>query len=443
MPHLPLVTRAEEEAAMHVVYPGEIPCRSAEQCMGFSLPGATGGGLLPEFRSFHYCVICLRARTLAAWLDQLGAPKTDIIQPYRVSIGPGEYSLEACIEPFTRRFDGITDPYPRFVAERLVWEQYGTLKQVNMAFTIQRSLRDPGIPPKQFMMHSLPILDISWPLLKKSGLFTHYEPTDNDPIVHAIRFALWGQCSLTVGSWVQSLAAWLKISNVTRNVAVCVVQHTIVQVLSKEPLLVVELRKRHDWDAFVKHSHDNMQRVQRNKDVIKKKLKMLNPNQEFLFDRLLRLSHRRHPAKREEEKKEVEEEEENDNYQHHTDKMLKLDLKKWQPRLARHQAEIRSVDLPDHWFRFTRSDLVDQFVCMKCQSFKGYVAETRVKPVYGQQNVGFDLIHSRFECYKKRPGGRLGENEEIKVCGELKQIQVAGKMIELFGQLYHASVFFW
>jgi hypothetical protein len=131
-PILPLVFRKEEEEAMRACRPGERCCLRGPACYGKCLPR---GCPLPRFRYWDLCVICLRADTLAAWLDGLGTvTKTKVVQPYYVVIGPGEYSAEACIPVTDGVFDGISDAFVRFEPTRLRWEGL-TLVQTDVEFT--------------------------------------------------------------------------------------------------------------------------------------------------------------------------------------------------------------------------------------------------------------------------------------------------------------------
>ena len=89
-------------------------------CYALRLPG---GSPVPRFRHWDLCVVCLRAETMALWLDGLGTrAKTSVVQPFRVVVGPGEYAAEACLPPWPGVFDGISDPFPRFDPTRLRWE---------------------------------------------------------------------------------------------------------------------------------------------------------------------------------------------------------------------------------------------------------------------------------------------------------------------------------
>jgi len=63
--HLPFYSRAEEEATMHAVMPGERACLYGQCCQGALLPN---GHVLPRFADFSLCVVCLRAETTRKWL---------------------------------------------------------------------------------------------------------------------------------------------------------------------------------------------------------------------------------------------------------------------------------------------------------------------------------------------------------------------------------------
>ena len=129
---LPLVSRAEETAALRAAAPGERGCIRGEGCAALRLPR---GHLPPRFKHFTQCVVCLRAQALDVWLSNLVAEEKVHAQEFRNIIGEGEYSAEACIQPCTRGYDGITDPIVRFCPLRLIWE--GTrLKQKNVDFVL-------------------------------------------------------------------------------------------------------------------------------------------------------------------------------------------------------------------------------------------------------------------------------------------------------------------
>jgi len=202
-PILPLVFRAEEEEAMRACRPGERACLRGPACYGWSLPR---GCQLPRFRYWvrpscidcltqqDLCVVCLRADTLAAWLDGLGStPKTRVVQPYYVVIGPGEYAAEACIPIWdggeisaarsltTSVFDGISDAFVRFDPLRLRWEGLD-LVQTDAEFTAF---------PQQIMLPSgLP--DLFGELLH-SGLLTPLAKTKAPGILRTLQDALWSR----------------------------------------------------------------------------------------------------------------------------------------------------------------------------------------------------------------------------------------------------------
>lgn len=94
-PVLPLVLRAEEDEAMRACAPGEQPCINDARCCGANMPR---GHVLPRFRQWAECALCLRARALTAWLAGLGGSADGVIQLYRNEIGPGEYAMEATIQ---------------------------------------------------------------------------------------------------------------------------------------------------------------------------------------------------------------------------------------------------------------------------------------------------------------------------------------------------------
>jgi hypothetical protein len=248
--HLPLVTRAAEEAMLRAYRPGEEPCMFGSSCKGM-VDVVNGHDILPSFMN-HTCILCLRAKTLAEWLDGLGETKTTIIQPYRNATGPGEYRESACIIPMTTRFDGITDPIVRYDPDGLAWKNQRII-QYKCHYEIIPSVTGKSRVKKQYMMRQLPYLDITLDILY-SGLFCHvvHEPT---PIQRHLRTALWSNQSADMdSSWIHTIFP-LHVSPSVETARTFILWN-LTAVISTNPILVAALNKRHRWNAFVDYVHD-------------------------------------------------------------------------------------------------------------------------------------------------------------------------------------------
>jgi hypothetical protein len=236
---LPLVFRAEEEQAMRACCEGERGCLRGPACYALNLPD---GRLPPRFRHWDLCVVCLRADTLARWLDGLGVePKTGVIQPYYVVIGPGEYSMEACIPIWDGVWDGMSDPFVRFDPPRLRWVD-GVLRQLDVEFT--------AFPKQITLANGLP--DIFKELVL-CGLLAPRNKTKTPGILNSIQTALWSRSpQLNVASsWIRALHACYGHTDLTTSEAVRCVYEYIVWYTQQNPVVEARLRELHpSWAIF-------------------------------------------------------------------------------------------------------------------------------------------------------------------------------------------------
>ena len=406
--HLPLIGRADEEATMHAVMPGEQACLHGKRCQGALLPN---GYTLPRFPDFSHCIICLRAETTRRWLEGLGETQTEILQPYRNAIGPGEYAVEACIQPVLPTFEGVSDPIARFVPWRLRWEGF-VLKQTDMAFYLRPSLHHEARPPNQLLLPNGHV-DVFLHVLKAGLLFPFKTPLG---ISYSLHRAIWFKDpKLPLDStWVQAAHQWCFGGDVTAQSASWAVKAQVVALTLLFPLFRDILCTRHpDWPGFE-------QNVMSAVDLIR-----ASPDEETY--RKCKTGFRR-------------------------ERFI-------MPLKLAFVSKTTMVGIPRHWPKLSRADRDVQYVCTKCDAFKGALMDSGLKkqrlaeakrlknkgakrqqPVdvdryaFGQRHVSYNYETGAYSCFKQRAGGRLAR--PVEPCGELSPVDVLGNFLILKGRCY-------
>jgi hypothetical protein len=364
-----LVAKAEEELMMRPVAPGERPCRYGAACRGARL---AAGDILPAFRHWPFCVLCLRADTTRDWLRGLGQSKPAVIQPYRVAIAEGEYALEACLTPVSPRFDGICDPFPRYTEDRLFWCD-GRLRQCNMDFQRVPSLRGPAPVLQQFPLRRLPLMDAT-PQLLRAGLLAPRAPATEPGILRSMQQALHEAAPQLnpESTWLQALRRYYLPAQPAGGASQGAVLEFIVDAVADEPLLLEAARALHDWDAFARLVREHMQGLREGAPP---------PG---LRPALACLRHLPEPPE---------------------------------------GGAVLEVPLPAHWLTPPRADRDVQFVCLSCRAFKGTVVQPgEPLTAYGQTHVAYSLADEEYRCFRRKGGGCLA--------GDITRVQFRGNLVE-------------
>jgi len=395
---LPLVSRAEETAALRAAAPGERGCIRGEGCAALRLPR---GHLPPRFKHFTQCVVCLRAQALDVWLSNLVAEEKVHAQEFRNIIGEGEYSAEACIQPCTRGYDGITDPIVRFCPLRLIWE--GTrLKQKNVDFVLVPSLRHEPRPPGCVW------LDNGFPdafaEFMRAGVLAAASPSALRGIAGSMYRALFVKAPELdlASSWINLLfdKSFAETPLNQKTAALAVREH-VIWIAESNPVFERHLLELHPrWNEFVAETCSQARRV-----------RFLGLDPEFV------------------------------EFGGHRRRFLDVLKPAGAPRA------LRTFPVPLHWIPPARGDQTDQLICDTCGEFKGFVnkASRRAKAkklktassgfdLFGQRNVSFEMDGETLKCFRKKTSGRNGVS---KLCpGTLKSVRVAGHALEIQGVLF-------
>ena len=453
-PVLPLVTRAQEESFMRATAPGEMPCMNGLQCWGTR----TGGRVLPAFLQWRECVLCMRAETTLAWLSS--QERDEIVQPYRVSVGPGEYAEEAILSHRTTAFAGITDPYPRFVQDRLRWQGH-QLVQVNMEYRLTPSLCQRAVPPAQFMMQNLPFVDVSRELFW-SGVFGARMALPSSSLLKEM------QAAAVHAGFLQGIFEKGKKAKVNLKVKrlnelfTGAMDGSLAQV--QEPLTPME---RAAVDAIPKHVYIvySMQRALWHKGS------ELNPHSTWIHSLgkdgilaaiyriiradqvLLQEARRRHPQ--------FDAGTLDPNQETFAECMQRLirrpgradepgSAEAWAALKANHAAgvkpdkdllalvrndyakelaNVRYVPLPAHRITKSRPDRDTQYLCAQCRKFKGVIMEKRQKMAYGGIDISLDAGTGKLHCFHK--SGR-----KKRPCGELLPVQFYGNVVIMLNEAF-------
>jgi len=433
---LPLVTRREEEEALHACRPGERPCINDARCAGAAMPG---GSTLPRFKAWAECVLCLRARVLADWLEGLGEPQTRVLQPYRVSVGPDGYAEEATIQPVAELmrlpardpddppklvpvvpcFDGVTDPFVRFCPERLRWAG-DTVDQSSLHYRLRPSVRHAARPPEQVFFGGR--LDV-WRELLRCGLFCpRFAGTKKVPprgILAAMQAALWARDPALdkKSTWVASLVEQYGAAPVVA------VRRRIVDAVGANPVLLAEARRRHPrWDEYAAAVP-----VQPKLDA--KRARLLVVHQETFAAFLARAHRRGRLADAEPPQLDVA------RAMHAkgtADAAVLAHVRK------RDGPGVRLLPAPAHWPELEATRV--QCACVSCHSYKGaelyapkaFFYGDGEHHMFGQRGVAFSLVTNQRFCFKKNKG-RKGPKRLRETCAPLVDFHLGGSVLELFG----------
>ncbi len=435
--------------------PGEAPCIHGGGCRGVQMPD---GYILPRMPPWTECVLCLRARATLGWLQHLGGTCPQILPVYRNVIGEGEYAAEATLQPVGPRFDGITDPIVRFAPERMRWRGE-TLDQSSMYYRLQPSLHHPARPVTQVRLAN-GLVDV-FKSVAASGLLG---PKGEDTISFSMQRALWSRDPLldVTSTWVRALmrhyypdapharlrdeaqadfdaaaaTPWRDTADAAlataeaneRELAALAVRRRIVEQARCNPVLQAALEARHAyWPEFCALVEacppDTEAMVVLRRDL--KRLAPLRANQETVEARVFRLRKRALGAETDMETcKRLHEADDKDKaFLYHVAK----------------EAEdgVFTLPAPSHWP--DHPDVGLQYVCMRCQAYKGALLQARKnvegRPVMqGLRDVAYSLETEKLSCFKKR-NNRKGVKERV-LCGDLCPVRIGGRVIELFGVCY-------
>ena len=233
---------------MRALVPGERACMLGPDCHAQKLPR---GSPAPRFRHWDLCVICMRAETLARWLVDLGTvTKTRVVQPFYVTIGPGEYSLDSCLPPWPGAFDGVSDPFPRFDPLRLSWDG-PVLRQLDMGFR--------AFPRQVLLPNDLPDVFGEFMLC---GLLAPRDRGEDAGILGSMKQALWAskqRMEMNLQStWIRALHTHLGKASlddpdarVAQDEAARCVCAFLVWYARQNPVIEARLRELHPkWSRF-------------------------------------------------------------------------------------------------------------------------------------------------------------------------------------------------